>query len=749
MIYPYQNSAHSIEDRIADLLSRMTLEEKFAQMRMMSQVSEPFDAQALEENLSHCGAMYATNSISAETINKIQDWFLHNTRLGIPIAVHGESLHGAMSNNATTFPQAIGLGATFNRDLMTKIVTQIGKEVRANGVTLTYAPNLDLSRDPRWGRVEENYGEDPYLTSELGVAYVKALQAQGVAACPKHYIAHGSPESGINLGPVHAGEREFRETMMVPFQKAITEGKPLGIMPAYSEWDGEAVHASHRLLTDLLRDEFGFTGYITSDFGAVSMLHNFHKVAVDAKEAGKMALTAGVDLEAPNVYGFGSELEDAVRQGEIPESLVDQAVSRILRHKFQMGLFENPYADAEGCKENRNKEAIELARKAAHESIVLLKNENNLLPLSKDIGRIALIGPNADMPQLGDYTVRGSMEHAVTLRKALEERLGKERVLYAKGCTIGFGTDEQMKEAVDAAQNADAVIMVLGDNSNFYAGVGWGDDEDAGEVTVTCGEGFDVHSLDLPGRQELLLETVSAVGKPVILIMESGRPYAICWAKENVPAILQAWYPGEQGGYALTDILFGDANPSGRLPISFPRSAGHIPAFYNHKVTARGYYKKPGAHDKPGRDYVFDNPAALFSFGDGLSYTTFTYSGLTLSPDHGKLDSTVTVTVYVENTGDRAGYEVVQLYVTDCICRITPFVRRLRGFEKVWLEPEEKKQVTFTLGFEDFAFINEQIKQKSNRVHLSFVSQIKLQPWFWRRNTVEKRAVVTTTRFYY
>ena len=710
MQYPYQDPSLDIEDRIKDLISRMTLEEKFAQMRLMPTLTDTFDPSVLEENLHRCGAMYSTNSISAETINKIQDWYRNNTRLGIPIAVHGESLHGVMHNNATTFPQAAGLGATFNRNLMTRIVTQIGKEARANGVSMTYAPNIDLSRDPRWGRVEENYGEDPYLTSEMGVAYVKALQSQGVSACPKHYIAHGSPESGLNLGPVHAGEREFRETMMVPFQKTIMEGKPLGIMPAYSEWDGEAVHASRKLLTDLLRGEFGFTGYITSDYGAVSMLHSFQKVAASAKEAGKMALYAGVDMEAPNVYGFGPELEEAVRNGEVSEALVDQAVSRILRHKFQMGLFENPYADVEASKKNRNSDALKLAREAAQETVVLLKNENKLLPLSNNIGKIALIGPNADTPQLGDYTVRGSMEHAVTLRTALEERLGKERVVYAKGCTIGFGTDAQMAEAVEAAKNADVVIMVLGDNSNYYAGVGWGDDELSGEVTVTCGEGFDAHSLDLPGRQELLLETVSAVGKPVILILEAGRPYSILWAKENVSAILQAWYPGEQGGYALADLLFGDANPSGRLPISFPRSVGHIPSFYNHKVSARGYYKKPGTADTPGKDYVFDNPSALFSFGEGLSYTSFAYSDLKLTPDLGKLDSTITVNVTVENTGDLAGYEVVQLYVTDCYCRITPFVRRLRGFEKIWLEPGQKAQVTFTLGFEDFAFVNEQMQ---------------------------------------
>lgn len=716
MNYPYQNPSLSVEERVRDLLQRMTLEEKFSQMRLYRPKSDeaktvPFDLKLIEKNLHRIGAIYNTSSMPLENIKAIQDWLRDNTRLGIPVAIHGESLHGNMNANATTFPQAVGLGSTFHRELMTEIVTQIGKEVRANGITLTYAPNVDLSRDPRWGRVEENYGEDPYLTSEMGVAYVKALQAQGVAACPKHYIAHGSPEGGINLAPVHAGEREFRETMMVPFQKVIQEGHAMGIMPAYSEWDGVPVHASRRLLTDLLRGEFGFDGQVVSDYGAIGMLHSFHHVAETPRKAGEMALYAGVDMEAPNMFGFGPELEEAVRSGEVPEEWVDLAVSRILRHKFQMGLFENPYGDAEAAKENRNAKALELARRAAIESVVLLKNEHNLLPLSERVGKIALIGPNADNPQLGDYTVPESIAHAITLRQALEERLGKERVLFARGCTTAQGTDAQMQEAVAAAEAADVAVLVLGDNSNYYGGIGWGDSEADGKVAITCGEGFDVNSLNLPGRQQQLLEAVYATGTPVVLIMESGRPYAICWAKEHIPAIMQAWYPGEQGGYALAELLFGDANPSGRLPISFPRSVGHIPSFYNCKASARGYYKDRGTPERPGRDYVFDTPDALFTFGEGLSYTTFAYSDLSI-PEKAKTEDSVEVSVKVQNTGDRAGYEVVQLYVTDCFCRITPFVRRLRGFEKIWLEPGEEKQVTFTLGFEDFAFINEQMKQE-------------------------------------
>jgi len=712
MKYPYQDPSLSVEERVNDLLSRMTLEEKFTQMRLIK-IEEadakkvPFDMTFLEENKNRIGAIYNSTSTPPESIRAIQEWILKNTRLGIPAAIHGETLHGFMHENATVFPQAIGLGATFNRELMTRVVTQIGKEARASGAHLTYAPNVDLSRDPRWGRVEENYGEDPYLTSQMGIAYVKALQAQGVAACPKHYIAHGSPEGGLNMSPVHTGEREIRETMMIPFQKVIAEGKAMAIMPAYSEWDGTPVHASRKLLTDLLRNELGFEGQVVSDYGAIPMLHTCHRVAKDKKQAGKMALYAGVDMEARHIFGFGPELMEAVQDGEVPEAWVDQAVSRILRHKFELGLFENPYPDEEATKQNRNPAALSLSREAARETFVLLKNEKNLLPLSENVGKIALIGPNADIPQMGDYTVYEATAHGITLRHALEERLGKDRVIFAQGCSIGNGTPELKAEAITAAEAADVVVMVMGDSSHFYGGVKWGDNAPDGKVAVTCGETFDMSSLDLPGLQEDLIEAVYAVGKPVVLILETGRPYAICWAKENIPAIVQAWYPGEQGGYALAELLFGDFNPSGRLPISFPRSVGHVPVFYNYKASARGYYNTPGALGNPGRDYVFDSPDVLYSFGYGLSYTTFAYANLT-AIQKAKTEATVTVTV--KNTGDRAGYEVVQLYISDVYCRITPFVRQLRGFEKVWLEPGQEKTVTFELGFEDFAFVNENMK---------------------------------------
>ncbi|NLF22796.1 MAG: hypothetical protein GX590_06490 [Lentisphaerae bacterium] len=714
---PYRNASLAVETRVADLLARMTLDEKFAQMRLNLNLDQVARGETPEKTTLQqaypdgLGGTYIKSEISRETCNAIQRHFVESTRLGIPLLFMGESLHGCRYPGATVFPQAIGLGSTWNVELMEAMAAVIGRECREVGMRMTYAPNLDLSRDPRWGRVEENYGEDPYLTARLGVAYVKSLQSQGVAACPKHYVAHGSPESGINLSPVHAGERELRDTMLEPFAAAFQEGGAMGVMPAYSELDGIPVHASRFLMTTLLREEIGFEGISVSDFGAITMLHHSHRTAETPLEAGRQALWAGLDMEAPNVFGFGGELLEAVRRGAVPLAWVDQAVARVLRVKFMLGLFETPYLDADTPYDLNRPDEIALARRAGQESVVLLKNEGSLLPLPTTLKRVALVGPNAAIAQLGDYTSPEALNRAVPLKQALEARLGADRVAYAPGGSIAFASDAQIDAAVAAARSADAVIAVLGDNSCFFGGVGWGDKGDDGKSTVTCGEGFDMAELKLPGRQQDLLEAVAATGKPLVLVLMTGRPYAITWADEHVPAILQAWYPGEQGGHALCDLIFGDANPSGRLPISFPRSAGHIPCFYNHKVLARGrYYRKPGTPEAPGRDYVFDTPEPLYPFGHGLSYTTFAYRDLAATPGRVAADGRVEVAVTVENTGAREGAEVVQLYLTDCFSRITPFVKRLRGFRKLTLKPGEHRRVRFSLDARDFAFINEQMK---------------------------------------
>ncbi len=501
----YKNPACTPEERADDLLSRMTVKEKIAQMRLFKSINKDFDG---DRFVSKCpdglGGTYDTDSLDPVSINRMQKYMLDKTRLGIPILMMGESIHGFKCDGATIFPQAIGLGATFDRELIRDIADTIGIEMRAMGVFLSYAPNLDLSRDPRWGRTEENYGEDPYLTSRLGVEYVRALQSQGIAACPKHYVAHGTPENGINMAPVHAGERELRELMLVPFEAAFKEGGAMSVMPAYSELDGIPVHASRFLLTDILRGETGFDGFSISDYGAIRLLVTMHHLAKDNLGAGIRALTAGVDMEAPVALGFGEDFEKAALEGKIDITLIDTAVRRILLCKFRLGLFENPYAAEKPEDLMHGVKAVSLAYKAACESSVLLKNEGGLLPLCSDAGRVALIGPSVKFAQLGDYTPRSAYDTAVTIFGAMASRIGAGRINYAKGCSIGSGTDEDIDEAVRAAAKSDVAIIVLGDNSCFHGGVGWGDESGTSPIAVTCGEGFDVSDLNLPGRQQPL-----------------------------------------------------------------------------------------------------------------------------------------------------------------------------------------------------------------------------------------------------
>lgn len=707
---PYQNPDLSEDERTADLLSRMTLEEKLAQMHMIVQIDRLLDGGSFSEDKVFeplrygIGATYSADDLHPRVLNEFQAYLIHKTRLGIPMIRMGESIHGVMSPESTVFPQAIGLASTFNAPLISKMAEVIGHEARILGIRQTYAPNLDLSREPRWGRTEENYGEDPFLTATLGVAYIKALQAQGVACSPKHYVAHGSPEGGLNIAPVHCGERELRDTMLPPFAAAFQQAGAMSVMPAYSEWDGIPVHASKFLLSDILRDELGFDGFSVSDFGAVTMLHTTHKVAPDALTAGKMALAAGIDMEAPNIFGFGDELLTAARTDPELQHFIDQAVMRILRIKFRLSLFEEPYAMPERLPEIRTKASLQLSRNIAHESMVLLKNDGPLLPLRDDI-KVALIGPNAMQMQLGDYTHKQASERAVGLHEGLIRRLGFEHVTYTPGCSIAFGGKKERQEAVSAAASADVAILALGDNSHYHGGIGWGDD--SGGNVVTCGEGFDVSDLRLPKCQRDLLAAVAKTNTPVVLILLAGRPYDLTEANKQARAIMQAWYPGEQGGVAICDLLFGDVCPSGRLPISFPRSSGHLPAFYNHKNSARGYYHQPGSEEKPGRDYVFSTPEPLYPFGFGLSYTTFDYRDLVVSPTQIKAGESLTVSVTVQNTSPMAGSEAVLLYLTDCYCRITPVVRQLRGFKKIFLQPGESQCVQFTLGSQDFSFINE------------------------------------------
>ncbi len=704
----YKDPKAPIPQRVADLVSRMTLEEKVNQM-LLGNGYEELNKWIDEGKFPEYGpSSVYVQSAPIQELNRIQKYIMENTRLGIPMLVAGESIHGLMCPGATMFPQAIGLGATFNKELMKEIADTIGRESAAVGIRHTYAPNIDLSRDPRWGRTEENYGEDPYLTSRLCVEYIKKVQEHGVACAPKHYLAYGSPEGGLNIAPAHVGEREMRENMLGPFEAAVSEAGAMSLMPSYGEIDGVPVHGSRYLLTDILRGELGFDGFTISDYSALSMLYALHRAVPDALSAGKMALHAGLDMEAPTPDAYGPTFVEAARQGQLPMEEIDLAVSRILSVKFRLGLFENPYIPQDGVSRLRNARDVEKARIAAQESTVLLKNDG-ILPLDKNkIKKAAVIGPNSDVVQLGDYTPPFAGENAITLRKAMEEFLGADKVLYARGSGIIDAAPEERQEAVRIASQADIAFVVLGDNSNFFGGIGWGDDGVG--LAVTCGEGFDLTELVLPASQRQLLEEVAATGTPVVLILETGRPYCIGRECQLSNAVLEAWYPGEQGGPALCDILFGLVSPSGRLPITFPRSTGQLPCFYNHKPSARGYYHSPGTPSSPGRDYVFESSEPLFRFGHGLSYTEFEYSNLHIEAD--KKAGTAQVSITVQNTGPQKSKHTVLLFLTDCVCRLTPYVRRLRGFEKIELAPEESQTLTFHLGFEDFCFINEKMQKE-------------------------------------
>jgi beta-glucosidase len=567
------------------------------------------------------------------------------------------------------------------------------KEARAVGVHQALSPDLDLARDPRWGRVEETYGEDPYLAGRLGVAYIRGMQGNGpsvnsphLVCTAKHYAAHGSPEAGVNLAPVSGGLRDLHTTYLPPFKAAVTEAGALSVMPAYSEYDGIPASASHLLLTRILRGEWGFRGYTFSDYAAIWMLEQRHHTASSPAEAGKQALEAGMDLEAPGNYGFGAQLLELARKGDIPLDLINNAVARILRVKFLAGIFEQPYADPRGTGVIHTAAHRRLALESARESLILLKNEKNLLPL-QNVRRIAVIGPNADTAQFGDYT-HASAKGITPLEGIRAVAPAGTTILYAKGCGLISRSRAGFAEAVAAARRSDAAVVVIGGTSHSLGGVGWGTDRD----TATCGEGFDRTELDPPGVQEDLVRAIYETGTPVVLVLVHGRPFSIAWEAEHIHAIIETWYPGEEGGRALAEIIFGRVNPSGKLPITVPRSAGHVPAFYNHKPSARGYYHKPGTPETPGRDYVFSSPAPLFDFGHGLSYTTYRYTRLRVSPKKIHPTGCVHVRVDVSNVGRTAGKEVVQLYLRDLVSSVTTPVKRLCRFEKIFLAPGRRRR---------------------------------------------------------
>ncbi len=734
----YRNPALPTARRVEDLLSRMTPEEKVAQMmclwgakKQITDAQGRFDpAGAPEWFRVGIGRIERPSDghgarAQAEFTNAIQRWVKSRTRLGIPVIFHEEALHGLQGQEATSFPQAIALASTWNPDLVERAFAVVAREVRARGAQQVLAPVVDVARDPRWGRFEETYGEDPYLVARLGLAAVRGLQGGGraipagrVIATLKHMTGHGQPESGTNVGPASLGERALRDVFFPPFEVAVRQGHARSLMPSYNEVDGIPSHANRWMLRDVLRKEWGFDGTIVSDWQAISQLAGRHHVAADAADAARQALAAGVDVELPDVETYPSLVEQ-MKKGKVPETAIHEAVRRLLREKFELGLFEDPFVDAARADEiSGSAGSRTLALEAARRAIVLLQNRGGLLPLQAEKARrVAVIGPHAAEVMLGGYS--GVPRHSVSILEGVRQRLGADAtVRHAEGVRItedsAFtrgpqplvgGTRSQARwsadrvvladpvanrgridEAVALARESDAVIVVVGDN-----------EQTAREAYADNHLG-DRPELRLVGQQEELVRAVLDAGKPTVLVLINGRPPAIPELAERAPAILECWYLGQEGGTAVAEVLFGDVNPGGKLPVSFPRGVGQLPLFYNRKPTAM-------------RGYLFESTRPLFPFGHGLSYTTFSYSAPTVSPARIPPDGRATASVEVTNTGNRAGDEVVQLYIRDEVSRATRPVMELKGFRRITLAPGERRTVTFEVGPEQLSYHGPDLKR--------------------------------------
>jgi beta-glucosidase len=734
----YRNPRQPAAKRVTDLLARMTLEEKAAQMMCVWQekAQKLVDAQgdfdfakakaAFKKGHglgqvgrpSDAGSSPATPANGkdargmAELTNAIQKFFVEHSRLGIPVIFHEECLHGHAAKDGTSFPQPIGLGATFNPSLVEALYTMTAYEARVRGTHQALTPVVDVARDARWGRVEETYGEDPFLNTQLGMAAVRGFQGDAtfkdkrrVIATLKHFAAHGQPESGQNCAPVNVSERVLRETFLHPFKDCLHKAGAISVMASYNEIDGVPSHASRWLLRDVLRKEWGFKGFIVSDYYAIWELGvrpdtHGHRVAADKKESCRLAVEAGVNIELPEPDCY-LHLAELVRKGVLKEKQLDDLVAPMLLWKFKLGLFDDPYVDpaeAErvvGCDDHRA-----FARQAAREAITLLKNEGGLLPLNPArLKTLAVIGPNANRPLLGGYS--GVPKHNVTVLDGIKARLGdRVNVVYSEGCKITVGGSwqqdavtpsdpaedrRQIAEAVKAASQADVIVLAIGGN------------EQTSREAWSLAHMGDRTSLDLIGRQDELVNAMRATGKPVVALIFNGRPLAINNVAQSVPAILECWYLGQECGRAVAEVLFGDHNPGGKLPISIPRSAGHLPVFYNHKPSAR-------------RGFLWDDVSPLFPFGFGLSYTTFALKNVRLKKKRIGRKGATQVLVDVTNTGKRAGAEVVQMYIRDLVSSVTRPVKELKGFQKIALQPGETRTVALDITPESLAFYDVNMK---------------------------------------
>lgn len=736
----YKDPSFSIDVRLSDLLSRMTLEEKVGQLLCplgweMYEIhgnevcpSGKFKQLIKERNVGMLWATYRADPWTKKTLanglnpemaakagNALQKYVMENTRLGIPMFLAEEAPHGHMAIGATVFPTGIGMAATWSPELVKEVGQVIAKEIRSQGGHISYGPVLDLTRDPRWSRVEETFGEDPVLSGILGASMVDGLgggnlsQKYATIATLKHFLAYAVPEGGQNGNYASVGIRDLHQNFLPPFRKAIDAGA-LSVMTSYNSIDGIPCTSNHYLLTQLLRNEWKFCGFVVSDLYSIEGIHESHFVAPTKENAAIQSVMAGVDVDlGGDAY---TNLCHAVQSGQMDKAVIDTAVCRVLRMKFEMGLFEHPYVDPKiAAKTVRRKEHIELARKIAQSSITLLKNENSILPLSKMINKVAVIGPNADnrYNMLGDYTAPQEDSNVKTVLDGIITKLSPSRVEYVRGCAIRDTTVNEIEQAIEAARRSEVVIVVVGGSSardfkTSYKETGAAVAEEGSVSDMECGEGFDRASLSLLGRQQELLESLQKTGKPLIVVYIEGRPLEKNWASEYADALLTAYYPGQEGGNAIADVLFGDYNPSGRLPISVPRSVGQIPVYYNQKA--------PRNHD-----YVEVSSSPLYSFGYGMSYTTFEYSDLQVVQKSARCFE---VSFKVKNTGKYDGEEVSQLYMRDEYASVVQPMKQLKHFERFHLKKGEEKKVTFVLTEEDFFLVNYTLKKvvESGNFHL-------------------------------
>jgi beta-glucosidase len=734
----YKDARQPVERRVEDLLSRMTLDEKVAQLLTIWEqkakvqtadgqfdrarasaafpngiggFARPSDYRGVTQSNGAAGAAGVTVNRdarqTAEYINAAQHWAVEHTRLGIPILMHEEALHGYVARGATSFPQAIALASTWDPELVTRVFSVAAREARARGAALVLAPVVDIAKDPRWGRIEETYGEDPYLASQTGLAAIRGFQGPTLPLPPdkvfvtlKHFTGHGAPESGTNIGPAHVGERELRTDFFPPFESAVKTYPVQSVMPSYNEIDGIPSHANAWLLNKVLRGEWGYRGAAVSDYYAIRELMARHKMFGNIKDAAERAIKSGVDVETPDPEAY-IHLPELIREGRVPQALVDNAVRRVLRLKFEAGLFENPYPDVATAEaKTATPDAIALAREAAEKAIVLLKNDKQLLPLDPSkIRRMAVIGTHARDTPIGGYS--DVPKHVVSVLEGMQGAgEGRFAVDYSEGVRLTesrcWSCDEVklvpasvnrklIAAAVQSARKADVIVMVLGDNEQTSREA-WADNHLG-----------DRSSLDMIGQQEDLARAILALHKPTVVVLLNGRPLSVNYLAQNAPALIEGWYLGQETGHGVADALFGKVNPGGKLPVTIARSVGQLPVVYNHK---------PSSH----RGYLFDTTAPLYPFGYGLSYTRFDISAPRVVTPSIAAGQPAQVEVDVANTGARAGDEVVQLYVHDDEASVTRPVIELKRFQRVTLAPGEKRTIRFDLQPDDLAVWNPDMK---------------------------------------